>query len=194
MRSQTRNLVAVLGAVLMVLCLIAGVLSLFNARMGASRLVASWKTTPGGIGIPGLTKTYEAALTNSGVLPVRVTVCDFVADTFEHGKSIAHAVERWDQSAGKWRFFWGISREDFCKPYPLGITADSKIRTVWLWPRQSISTGFVAIQASDGLVLNDRLRFTITPFLDRADVVVVTSPFIVDERPSESAAGFRLAH
>jgi hypothetical protein len=171
-----------------------GLLLSFNAKLRASLLVASWKTTPGGIGIPGLTKTYEAALTNRGMLPVRVTVCDFVTDALEHGKNVAHSVERWDQNTSRWVFFWGIPRQDFCKPYPLGITSDSKIQTVWLWPRQSISTDFVAIQANGGLQLNDRLRFRITPFLDRSDIAVVTPPFTVDELPSEPASDLRIRH
>lgn len=167
----------------LLLGVITGALFSFNPSLCALLLAASWKTTPGGIGIPGLTNTYVAALTNRGIFPVRVTVCDYVTDAFEHGKNVAHSVERWDQSGRKWLFFWGIRREDFCKPYPLGITSDSKIRSVWLWPGQSISTDFVAIQASDGLELNDRLRFTVTPFLSHPDIAVATAPFTVDERP-----------
>jgi len=194
MLSRARNLVAVLGVSVMVLFVITCLLFSFNAKLGALLLIASWKTVPGGIGIPGLTKTYEATLTNNGILPVRVTVCDFVTDAFEHGRSVSHSVERWDRKTDRWQFFWGMPRQEFCKPYPLGITSDSKIRTVWLWPRQSLSTDFVAIQANDGLQLNDKLRFTITPFLDHSDIAVVTPPFTVDERPIGSASQLRIRH
>jgi len=194
MVSDARRTVVISCALLMLIGVCIGSLFSFNPRFGVSLLAASWKTTPGGIGIPGLTKTYEAALTNRSILPVRVSVCDYVTDAFEHGKSVAHSVERWDQSSGKWRFFWGIRSRDFCKPYPLGITSDSRIRTVWLWPGQSLSTDFVAIQASDGLKLGDRLRFTITPFLRHADITVAAPPFTVDERPTDSDVGFRIRH
>jgi hypothetical protein len=57
-----------------------------------------------------------------------------------------------------------------------------------------ISTDFVAIQASGGLELIDSLRFTITPFLSRADIAVATTPFAVDERPTESIPSLRIRH
>jgi hypothetical protein len=194
MVSDARKVVVISCALLMLIGMCIATLFSFNPRFSASLLSASWKTTPGGIGIPGLTKTYEAALTNRSILPVRVTVCDYVTDAFEHGKSVAHSVERWDQGSGKWRFFWGIPSQDFCKPYPLGITSDSRIRAVWLWPGQSLSTDFVAIQASDGLELGDRLRFTITPFLSHADIAVAAPPFTIDERPTEPNLGSRIRH
>jgi hypothetical protein len=179
----------------MLVVVITCLLLSFNGELGASLLVASWKIVPGGIGIPGLTKTYEATLTNNGILPVRVTVCDFVTDAFEHGKHVAYSIERWDQKIGRWQFFWGMPQQEFCKPYPTGITSNSKIRLAWLWPQQGISTGFVAIQASDRLNLNDRLRFTITPFLTHTNIAVVTPSFVVDERPIGSAAsGSRIGH
>jgi hypothetical protein len=156
-------------------------------------LSASWAANPGGIGIPGLTKTYEARLTNSGVIPVRVSVCDYVTDALATGKSVAHAVERWDGTSGTWQFFWGVPRNEFCKPHGLDISSQSRIRDIWLWPRQSVSTDFVAIQASNGLRLNDRLRFVITPFWDRPDIAVSTPEFIIDERPRESGP-FRIRH
>ena len=100
MPSVTRKL-AISCVPVLLLGVITGALFSFNPSLGALLLAASWKTTPGGIGIPGLTKTYEAALTNRGIFPVRVTVCDYVTDAFEHGKNVAHSVERWDQSGGK---------------------------------------------------------------------------------------------
>ena len=149
---------------------------------------------PGGIGIPGLTKTYEAMLSSGSLLPMRVTVCDFVTDAFERGYSVAHSIERWDDGSGEWRLFWGIARQDFCRPYPLGITSESRVRSVWLWPGEAISTSFVAIQASDGLRLGDHLRFAIRPFRSFPEITVVTDPFPVDERPAESGGGFRIRH
>jgi cupin domain len=37
------------------------------------------------IGIPGISKLYEARLTNYGIAPVKVTACDFLSDASEHG-------------------------------------------------------------------------------------------------------------
>ena len=194
MISNTRKPAVISLALLMLTGMCIAALFSFNPRFGVLLLAASWKTTPGGIGIPGLTKTYEAALTNRSILPVRVSVCDYVTDDFGHGRNVLHSVERWDQRSREWRFFWGIPSHDFCKPYPLGITSDSRIRTVWLWPGQSLYTDFVAIQACDGLELGDRLRFTITPFLNHAEITVAASPFAIDERPTESDVGFRIRH
>jgi len=194
MISISRKAVVISCALPLLIGMCIAALFSFNPRFGVSLLAASWKTTPGGIGIPGLTKTYEAALTNRSILPVRVSVCDYVTDAFEHGKSVAHSVERWDRSSGKWRFFWGIRSQDFCKPYPLGITSDSRIRNVWLWPGQSLSTDFVAIQATGGLEFGDRLRFTITLFLSHTDIAVAAPPFTIDELPTEPKVGFRIRH
>lgn len=190
MNSKTRRVV--LAAVALIA--IAGAYLPANPRFGALFLVASWDTISGGIGIPDLTKTYEASLTNYGLLPVRVHVCDFVIDAGGRGKSNAYSVERWDPGAGKWEFFWGEPREYFCEPYPPGITADSKIRSAWLWPGQSIPTGFVAIQAVDGLKLGDTLRFAIKPFLNREDIAIASSPFAIDELPAISDVDFRIRH
>ena len=174
--------------------LLSVVVFLLRDRLGASLLVADWKADPGGIGIPGLTKTYEAVLTNRSLLPVRVSVCDYTTDGMEHGKGVAYYAERWEQSSGEWRFFWGIPRQEFCKPHGDDILAGSRVREIWLWPHQSISTDFVAIQAVDGLRLNDRLRFVIAPFHRTTGAVVATAAFTVDERPSGSETPFRILH
>jgi hypothetical protein len=193
MISNSRKAIVIACALMAVILCLAALFS-FNLRLGVSVLAASSKARPVDIGIPGITKTYEASLTNRSILPVRVSVCDYVTDALEHGKSVAHSVERWDRSQGKWQFFWGIRSQDFCKPYPLGITADSKIRTVWLWPGQSLSTGSVAIQASGGLELGDRLRFTISPILSHTDIAVAAPPFTIDELPTGPDLGWRIRH
>lgn len=153
-------------------------------RLGASVLVASWTASPGDIGIPGITKTYKATLTNSGLFPVRITVCDYMTDAAESEQRFADSIERWDRSRGRWQHFWGIPRQDFCNPSSLVGVISPKTKMRLLWPRQSITNPFIAIQASDGLQLNDSLRFTITPFFEQADIVIVTTSFKVDELPT----------
>jgi hypothetical protein len=44
------------------------------------------------IGIPGISKMYEAKLVNRGLWPVRISRCDFVDDSFSPGKMDAYAV------------------------------------------------------------------------------------------------------
>jgi hypothetical protein len=184
---------AIASAIGLFVGVIGAALFALNPRAAASQLSASWKTIPGGIGIPGLTKTYRADLTNRGALPVRISVCDSINDALKREKNIAYSVERWDGRTKEWRFLREIPASEFCKPYSLGIVR-GEIRGMWLWPRHIISTGFIAIQASEGLDLNDRLRFAITPFLPRRDVRIVTPPFTVDERPTDSDVNFRIAH
>src|ERR1017187_6850715 len=72
------------------------------------------------IGIPGITKTYEATLTNRGLLAARVTRCDFIDDTMSPGTMVAYAIQRWNQGAAQWERVVELGSE-FCKPYPLGI-------------------------------------------------------------------------
>jgi hypothetical protein len=98
------------------------------------------------LGIPGITKVYDASITNYGRMPVRVTRCDFIDDTMTHGVDVAYAIQRWDERAKQWKQVHGASRKSFCHPYPLGIIR-ANLRTAWLWPGHSLSIGEEATAA-----------------------------------------------
>jgi hypothetical protein len=90
-------------------------------RYGDQWLRAELVTSKVDLGIPGVTKAYEARLVNGGLLPTRIDRCDFVDDAFSKGKMVAFAVERWNESAQGWKAVVQLDRASFCKPYPLGI-------------------------------------------------------------------------
>ena len=125
---------------------------------------------------------YGAVVRNAGIRPVKVTVCDAVTDAMQREIGVRHAIERRNESTGQWSVFWQIPRAEWCRPYPTGIVK-GEISEAWLWPGQVLQTGEIAIQASDGLALNDRLRFVVYPY-DTAGQAVLGEAFVVDERPT----------
>jgi hypothetical protein len=145
------------------------------------------------IGIPGISKMYEARVVNRSVLPISVSRCDYIDDASQQGTMLAYAVERWDNATQAWKTVIALSESDFCKPYPLGITR-AQIKTGLLWPGQSISTGEEATAARNAFLLGDRARFVV--FLSKAgdySRAIATSDIVLDEHPRESGQ-YRIRH
>jgi hypothetical protein len=133
------------------------------------------------IGIPGVSKMYEARIVNRASWPIRVHYCDFVDDTNSRGTMAAYTVERWDNPTSGWTTIVRMNGDDFCKPYPLGIVS-AKLKSKLLWPGQSLSTGEEATAARDGFNVGDRARFVV--FAGAAEdsaATLATSAFIIDE-------------
>ncbi len=150
--------------------------------------------TNANIGIPGITKMYEAKITNVGRLPVLVSRCNFLDDTLSPGTMVAYAVQRWDQAARRWVMVVEWSQSEFCKPYPLGIVKANLVNA-WLWPGQSLSTGEEATAARQGLHRGDTARFVVfTNEPGNYGSAVATAPFTIDEELEQSGVGFRLRH
>ena len=134
------------------------------------------------IGIPGISKMYEARLVNREWWPIRVHYCAFVDDTNSPGTMVAYAVERWDNALHSWKTIVRANGADFCKPYPLGIVR-ANLKSRLLWPGQSLSTGEEATAARDGFNIGDRARFVLFPGATEDSLpAVATSAFIIDER------------
>ena len=133
------------------------------------------------IGIPGITKMYEARLINRSRWPIRVHYCDFVDDAMAHGEVVAYTIERWDGVAHEWRTIVHANGLDFCRPYPLGMT-QTKLTSRLLWPGQSLSTGEEATGARDGFDIGDKARFVIfiAPGHERSEQIA-TPEFLIDE-------------
>jgi hypothetical protein len=145
------------------------------------------------IGIPGITKTYEAKVTNRGFLPVRVARCDFIDDSMSPGTMVAYAVQRWNESRRQWDTVFQYGKSQFCKPYPLGIVK-AKLANRWLWPGESLSTGEEATAARDGFAIGDQARFVV--FLGTAwnyDSSIATTTFRIDEHQQTHTA-LRVRH
>lgn len=140
-------------------------------------------------GIDGITKTYEARLTNYGVAPVWVRECKFLTDVSQGTQTaIGYAVERWNSSDRKWQVI-ASTQSGFCRPYPLGMVATHIVRKR-LWPGQSVSGGEEATAARSAFSIGDEARFVV--FAD-ADRVVPTAAFSINEHP-KSEVPYRIRH
>ena len=114
----------------------------------------------GDAGYEGITKLYQARLTNYGLLPVKVTACDFTTDASVHGTMVAYAAEKWDSRQNKWKTVES-GESTFCRPYPLGIISEARLFSALLWPGQSISTRKEATAARGSFQIGDYARFSV---------------------------------
>jgi hypothetical protein len=92
------------------------------------------------LGIPGITKAYDATLTNFGPFPRNVSRCEYLTDAMAHESELAFSVQRWESSSQNWTTPLVPSKAFFCKPYPLGIV-EGKVVERRLWPGQNLSIG-----------------------------------------------------
>lgn len=146
------------------------------------------------IGIPGISKMYQAILSNYGLLPETVLVCEYVTDAFEKGIDVAYKIERWNAKSGAWETLINTNGPDFCKPYPTGIVK-GRITGRWLWPGQSLSTATEATAARVGLAKGDSVRFAM--FLRSGEAnsdALPTSAFQIDESPIDGTVPYRVRH
>jgi hypothetical protein len=168
--------------------------SVVVGRSGTRFIRATIVETKADIGIPGISKMYEAKLTNFGIVPVKVTRCDYLDDAFSHGTMVAYAVQRWDEKSQQWRTVVAANAASFCKPYPLGIVKGEVVNR-WLWPGSSLSGGEEATAARDGFRRGDKARFVV--FVSSPgdySNAVATSAFSIDEQPSRPDLNLRLKH
>jgi hypothetical protein len=101
------------------------------------------------IGIPGITKLYEAHIVNFGIFPRRIERCEFVSDASAPGVSVGFRVQQWDATSRRWRTIMDAA-SGYCRPYPLGIIK-ARLTSQLLWPGQSLSTGEEATGARGNL-------------------------------------------
>ena len=106
---------------------------LLDSSAGLSNLRAEYTVEKADIGIPGITKMYDARLVNVSRRAVRIEVCAFVDDASAPGEAVAFAVQRYDSKNSAWITIVDASDATMCHPYPLGwMTAELKQK--WLWP------------------------------------------------------------
>jgi hypothetical protein len=141
-------------------------------------------------GIDGVTKAYEAKLTNYGITPAWITACDFVDDVMSHGTLVRATVEKWDGSARKWENIFKGDTSAFCRPYPTGMI-ETHVISKRLWPGQSISTGEEATAARNVFAIGDTARFRVFAGETRA---FPTAAFSIDEHPTMSDVPYRFRH
>ncbi|HKW60942.1 MAG TPA: hypothetical protein VJN89_00230 [Candidatus Acidoferrum sp.] len=142
-------------------------------------------------GIPGISKTYQATLTNFGITPVRITVCDFIDDAMAHGIEVSYTLEKWDPLAKRWvDLFSDADKSSWCQPYPTGIV-DGHVISKKLWPGQSISGSEGAIAAYDVFAIGDKARFVV---FARNGLAFRTASFSIDEHQTHPGVPYRVRH
>lgn len=161
-----------------------------------SALRAEYSVESGDIGIPGITKMYDAKLINTGGWPVRIEVCKFQDDAGGRGDAPAFWVQRYDAKSSTWVTIVDASGARSCHPYPLGwVTANLKAR--WLWPGQSVVMGEEAT-AARGFHKGESGRFVLFTSFKHADTklphAVPTPSFVIDEEAETGAEGLRVRH
>jgi hypothetical protein len=150
-------------------------------------LHADVSVTNGDIGIPGITKLYNAHLTNFGIFPRRVERCEFLTDASARGVSVGYRIQQWDKSSVNWRTLLDAAAE-YCRPYPLGI-AEAQLTSKLLWPGQTLSTGEEATGAR-GDLKGETMRFIVVT--NGRDFP--TASFTIDEQVQRPDVGYRVKH
>ena len=119
-------------------------------RFESTGLHADVHVTSADIGIPGVSKMYEATLSNDGPLPAFVEQCrGHNEEGYE--TNAAYNIERWDGQRRAWRPVFEFAQPKFC---------DGTSWT-WLWPGQRISTGEEATAARSAFRRHDTIRFVV---------------------------------
>jgi hypothetical protein len=189
----------VASAVLLALAFVPVVTKALGQAYGAPRLRVELVERHTSIGIPGISKVYEAIVWNDGYLPVPMTVCESLSDTFLFDSrdawtvEVSYAVERWDEAREVWAPIF-VAAPEHCRQTPLSTFWAWPARR-WLWPSQSVSTGWEATAARQGFSLGDKARFVV--FLGEAGdyrQVLATEPSLIDQRPTVEGVSFRITH
>ncbi len=136
------------------------------------------------LGIEGVAKIYDARLTNYGILPTTMTVCDYLDYSSSHKTMVAYIVERWDLQLRRWSTVpeWDeYGSRLFCRP-SFEVTETHLVRRI-VWPGQSIWVGQVVPPERGGFHLGDDGRFTIFLRPDgNRDSTLSTAPFRVEQQ------------
>lgn len=139
------------------------------------------------IGIPGISKVYDAHVTNFGIFPRRIERCEFLTDASGHGVSIGYHLQQLDKSAGRWQTVLDAAT-GYCQPYPLGIM-QARLTSKLLWPGQTLSTGAEATGAR-GNLKGETMRFIVV--VNGRDLP--TTSFTIDEQVQGADLGYRIKH
>ncbi len=135
------------------------------------------------IGVDGIAKIYRARITNYGILPATIVVCDYLVSSAP-ATDLNYVVERWDNDSRNWRFvpewdFYGYRL--FCQPVFEVSEEHLAPRRLWPWQRLRVGEGIPGQMG--GFRIGDNGRFTI--FL-KADgnwhKTLSTAPFRIDQQ------------
>jgi hypothetical protein len=150
-------------------------------------LHADYSIAKADIGIPGISKLYDAHVTNFGIFPRRIERCEVLTDTFAPGVSVGYRLQQWNTASRRWQTILDAASE-YCRPYPLGIIK-ARLTSKLLWPGQTLSTGEEATGAR-GNLRGQTLRFAVVANGHESP----TSSFTVDEQAESSEVNYRVRH
>ncbi len=145
------------------------------------------------IGIPGVTKLYEATLTNYGILPASIEQCACMSDTMTPETMVAYNIERWNPAKHGWIRVMEFAKPEYCLSEPPNWGWDR----VWLWPGQSRSTGEEATAARDAFKKGDRPRFVVVTNVTakaKPQLGYPTPSFVLDEQALDTETPCRVRH
>jgi hypothetical protein len=182
------------AALLLIAAILVSVMGLVEVRhrvifghFAPLTLHADVSVANGDIGIPGITKLYDAHVTNFGILPRRIERCEFVTDAFAPGVSVGYRLQQWDIALRRWQTILDAASE-YCRPYPLGII-QSRLTSKLLWPGQTLSIGEEATGARRSLK-GQTMRFAVVA----NGREFPTASFVIDEQTEGSDVNSRVRH
>lgn len=139
------------------------------------------------IGGPELSRMYWPVLTNFGVWPATLEVCNYLTDTSNPGTDYAVGLQHWNAHQRRWDLASDISLEELCGiaiPTSRGV---GTLETALLWPGFSVdATGPEAIGARGDFEGGDLARFVIFRTADRSPdsgTAAVSDAFVVEGDP-----------
>ena len=135
------------------------------------------------LGVEGTGKIYHASVTNYGILPATMVVCDYL-DSGMHETMIDYITERWDPQLGRWKLVreWDeYGSRLFCRP-SFEVTETHRVQRR-LWPGQSIRVGEGVPAQMGGFQIGDDGRFTVFLGADgNGSNALSTATFRVDQQ------------
>ena len=142
------------------------------------------------LGVEGTGKIYNASLTNYGVLPAAVTVCDYLDSTSSNQTMVNYIVERRTPQIGGWQYVreWdNYGSRFFCRP-SFEVTETHRVRRR-LWPGQTYRVGEGVPAQWGGFHVGDEGKFTVFLNADNDKNHVISSAiFRVDQEPKSRRA------
>lgn len=117
-------------------------------------------------GILGIVKTYEASLTNYGMIPVSVEKCSFTSDVSGSFTKLSYNIERWDLNKKQWVIAAEFATSDYCSPAPLSMS-NTHWGHLWLRPGESLSTREEETGGGGLFAKGDILRFVVITEITR---------------------------
>jgi hypothetical protein len=142
------------------------------------------------LGVEGTAKIYDGSLTNYGILPAAVTVCDYLDWTSSHQTMVNYIVERRTSQIGSWQYVreWdSYGSRLFCRP-SFEITGTHRVPRR-MWPGQTYRLNEVVPAQFGGFRIGDEGRFTVFLNADNDKNRAISSEiFRVEQEPKSRRA------